>query len=173
MAKMGVFVGTAGSTSMKIADALVEAFDLEEEDVINMEEDFDDIDELLECDVLFIGSSTWGQGDPHFSWVDVVLDIDSGDYDFSGKTVAFFGAGDCKKHGENFCSALGKLHKTFTKAGAKAVGFVSKDLYTYDHSLAEMDGRFCGCGIDEHNEADKTAERIDAWLTAVKAELAA
>ena len=62
--RYGIFVGTAGGTSMKIADALVEAFDIDEDDVINMEEDFDDVeDQMLEYDVLFIGSSTWGQGD--------------------------------------------------------------------------------------------------------------
>lgn len=172
MAKMGVFVGTAGFTSMKIADAVSQEFSIDEDDVINMEEDFDDLEDMMDYDVLFLGSSTWGQGDPHFSWVDVLLDMEDGDFDFTGKTVAFFGAGDCQKHGENFCSALGKLHKAFTALGAKAVGFISKELYTYDHSLAEIDGQFCGCGIDEHNESDKTKERIDAWLSSLKAELA-
>ncbi len=172
MAKMGIFIGTAGFTSMKIADALVEAFDIDEDDVVNMEEDFDEIDDMLEYDVLFLGSSTWGQGDPHFSWVDVLLDMEGGDFDFSGKKVAFFGAGDCQKHAENFCSALGKLHKSFTAAGAEAVGFIPKELYTYEISLAEIDGKFCGCGIDEHNESDKTPERIEQWIDALKADLA-
>lgn len=171
MSKMGVFVGTAGGTSMKIVDALVSDFGVEEDAVVNMEEDFDDVDDMLEYDVLFLGSSTWGQGDPHFSWVDLLLEIPEDEVDFSGKTVAFFGAGDCKKHGENFCSALGKLHKVFTKAGANAVGFIPKELYDYEHSLAEIDGKFCGCGIDEHNESDKTQERIGAWIEQLKAEL--
>jgi len=171
MAKMGIFIGTAGGTSMKIANALVEAFDIDEDDVINMEEDFDDVeDQMLEYDVLFIGSSTWGQGDVHFSWVDPVLEIEDDEIDFSGKTVAFFGAGDTKKHGEHFCSALGKLHKTYTEAGAKVIGFIPTDGYNYEFSLAEMDGKLCGCAIDEHNESDKTDERIETWISALKAE---
>ncbi len=170
--KYGIFVGTAGGTSMKVADELIEAFGIDEDDVINMEEDFDDIeDQMLEYDVLFIGSSTWGQGDVHFSWVDPVLEIEDDEIDFNGKTVAFFGAGDTKKHGEHFCSALGKLHKTFTEAGAKAVGFIPKDDYDYEFSLAEIDGKLCGCAIDEHNESDKTAQRINTWISALKAEL--
>jgi flavodoxin I len=170
--KMGIFVGTAGGTSMKIADALVEEFGIDEEDVINMEDDFDDVeDQMMEYDVLFIGSSTWGQGDVHFSWVDPVLEIEDEEFDFSGKTVAFFGAGDCKKHGEHFCSALGKLHKTFTEAGAKAIGYVPKDDYTYEFSLAQMDGKLCGCAIDEHNESEKSDARIALWLDSVKSEL--
>jgi len=171
MSKMGIFVGTAGGTSMKIADALVEAFDIDEEDVINMEEDFDDIDQLLEYDVLFIGSSTWGQGDVHFSWVDTVLEIQDDEVDFSGKKVAFFGAGDSKKHGEHFCSALGKLHKTFTKAGAKAIGAIPKGGYTYEFSLAQKGDNLVGCAIDEHNEKDKTDERIEMWIEKLKSEL--
>lgn len=172
MGKMGIFVGTAGGTSMKIADALIEEFGIDEDDVINMEEDFDDIeDQMLEYDVLFIGSSTWGQGDVHFSWVDPVLEIEDEEISFDGKTVAFFGAGDCKKHGEHFCSALGKLHKTFTDAGAKAIGSIPKDDYSYEFSLAEIGDDLCGCAIDEHNESEKSDGRIEKWIDVLKSEL--
>jgi len=172
MAKMGIFVGTAGGTSLKVSDALIEEFGIDEDDVINMEDDFDDVeDQMMEYDVLFIGSSTWGQGDVHFSWVDPVLEIEDEEFDFSGKTVAFFGAGDCKKHGEHFCSALGKLHKTFTNAGAKAIGFIPADGYDYEYSLAQIGNELCGCAIDEHNESEKTEERISTWISALKAEL--
>ena len=101
---IGIFCGTAGGTSMVVAEALAEAFDVEEDNLINMEEDFDDIEQFEEFDVLFIGSSTWGQGDVHFSWVDAEVEMQDEEVDLSSKTVAFFGAGDCKKHGEHFCS---------------------------------------------------------------------
>lgn len=171
MANMGIFCGTAGGTSMIVADALAEAFEIEEDDVINMEEDFDDIDQMLEYDVLFIGSSTWGQGDVHHEWVDPQFEIDSDGIDFSGKTIALFGAGDCKKHGEHFCSALGKLHKTFTTAGANVIGYVPASDYSYEFSLAQMDDKLCGLAIDQHNEEDKTQERIENWINSLKAEL--
>lgn len=171
MAKMGVFIGTAGQTSMQIADAISNEFAIEAKDIINMETDFGRINDMLEYDVLFLGSSTWGQGDPHFAWADVLLDMKHGNFDFSGKLVAFFGAGDCQKHSENFCSALGKLHSAFTALGAKAVGFIPKDLYTYEFSLAEVDGQFCGCAIDHFNEASKTPERIETWINTLKEHL--
>lgn len=171
MSKIGIFCGTAGGTSMKIAKALAKEFDIDEDDVVSMEDDYDDIEQLLQYDVLFLGSSTWGQGDVHHSWVDVLLEIESDSVDFSGKKVAFFGAGDCKKHGEHFCSALGKLHKVFTKAGAEAIGFIPKDDYTYEASLAQIDDMFCGLGIDQHNEAGKTKKRIENWIEALKQEL--
>lgn len=171
MANMGIFCGTAGGTSMKVAKALAKEFEIEEDDVINMEDDFDGIHQFEDYDVLFIGSSTWGQGDVHFSWVDVLLELADEKPDYSGKTVAFFGAGDCVKHGEHFCSALGKLYKAFTDLGAKAVGFVDKEGYTYEHSLAEMDGKLCGLAIDEHNEKGKTKERIKNWIESLKEEI--
>ena len=170
MSRMGVFVGTAGGTSMRIANALTEAFEIEE--VVNMEDDFDDVEDMLQYDVLFIGSSTWGQGDPHYSWLDPLLEIEAGEYDFGGKIVAFFGAGDCQKHGENFLSALGRLYEAFTKNGAKAIGFLPKSLYTYEHSKAEYGDQLCGCGIDEHNESNKSAERISQWIEVLQQELA-
>ena len=173
MANIGIFCGTAGGTSMKVAKALAKEYDLDEDDVINMEEDFDDIEQFEDYDVLFIGSSTWGQGDVHFSWVDVQLELEDEGVDFSGKTVAFFGAGDSVKHGEHFCSALGKLHKTFTSLGAKVVGYVDASDYKYEFSLAEMDGKLCGLAIDEHNEKGKTKTRIANWIESLKEEIPA
>lgn len=170
---IGIFCGTAGGTSMIIAEALAEAFGVEEDNLINMEEDFDDIEQFEEFDVLFIGSSTWGQGDVHFSWVDAQLEMEDEEVDLSGKTVAFFGAGDCKKHGEHFCSALGKLHKTFTGLGANAVGFVDASDYTYEFSLAENEGKLCGLAIDQHNEEDKTETRIENWISSLKSQIPA
>jgi flavodoxin I len=169
MSNIGIYCGTAGGTSMIIADALAQEFEVDE--VINMEEDFDEIDQLLEHDILFLGSSTWGQGDVHHSWVDAMLEIESENIDFSGKTVAFFGAGDGVKHGEHFCSALGKMYNTFTKAGAKTVGFFPIDGYKYEFSLAQINDKFCGLPIDQHNQEDKTEERISQWIDSLKNEL--
>ena len=170
MANIGIFYASAGGTTKIVTDALVEAFDIDEESVIFMEDDYDDIEQFDMFDVLLIGSSTWGQGDAHYEWVDPMLEI-LDDADFTGKKVAFFGAGDTKKHGEHFCSALGKLHETFTKVGAEAIGSISTEGYSYEFSLAEMDGKLCGLGIDEHNEAEKTQARIENWIRVLKNEL--
>ena len=62
MAKIGIFYGSSGGVTGAVAEKLEELF--EDADLINMEEDFDDIDQLLGYDILLLGSSTWGQGDP-------------------------------------------------------------------------------------------------------------
>jgi len=170
MGKMGIFYASAGGTSKLVVDALIEEFAIDEDDVIFMEDDYDDVEQFEDYDILFIGSSTWGQGDPHFEWVDPMLEIEE-EADFDGKKVAFFGAGDCKKHGEHFCSALGKLYDLFTNKGAKAIGLIDKSLYTYEASLAIKNDKFCGCGIDEHNESNKTEERIQTWISQIKQEI--
>lgn len=168
---MGVFYASAGGNTTQIAHALQEKFGIDDEDMIFMEDDFEEIEQFENYDVLFIGSSTWGQGDPHFEWVDPLLELEEEGLDFGGKKVAFFGAGDCDKHGEHFCSGLGKLYKVFTKLGATPIGAVSQEDYTYEASLAQMDGKLCGLAIDNMNEEDKTPQRIENWLNQLESEV--
>lgn len=171
MANIGIFYGSCGGATQGVAEKIAEAFEVDEDNVINMEEDFDDVDQLLEYDILFLGSSTWGQGDVQRDWVDPLYEIEQDEVDFSGKTVALFGAGDHDSHGEHFVSALGKMHDLFKERGAKIVGFIPTDGYTYEESLAIKDGKFCGLPIDDVNEEDKTPARVEAWLESVKQEL--
>ena len=171
MSKVGIFYASAGGNTTLVAEALKEAYELEDEDCVLMEDDFDSIEQFENYDVLFFGSSTWGQGDVHFSWVDALLEINSEKMSFEGKTMAFFGAGDSKTHEEHFCSALGKFYQTFSKTGARIVGFVDASEYDYEASLAEMDGKLCGLAIDNINEPGKTQERIENWLEQLKNEL--
>ena len=171
MAKVGIFYASAGGSTTLIAEALKEAFDVEDDDCILMEDDFDSVEQFENYDVLFLGSSSWGQGDVHFSWVDALFEITSLNISFAGKTVAFFGAGDSKTHSEHFCSALGKFHQIFTKAGAKVIGFVDKEGYNYEASLAQIGDKLCGLAIDNINEASKTEERIEDWIEQLKSEI--
>jgi flavodoxin I len=169
--KIGVFYASAGGNTTQIAEELKEAFDVEDEDFVLMESDFDDISQFENYDTLFLGSSTWGQGDVHFSWVDALFEISSDGVSFKGKKAALFGAGDSNKHNEHFCSALGKLYKVFKDAGADIIGFTDKGDYNYKHSLSEIDGKFCGLAIDNTNEADKTEQRIENWIKKLKNEI--
>jgi len=170
MAKIGIFAGSSGGVTMSAAEKLEELFDGAE--LINMEDDFDDLEQFEDFDVLLIGSSTWGQGDPQRDWVDPLYAIENDEPDFTGKKVAFFGAGDQKTHGEHFVSALGKMEEIFHKRGAKTgFGHWPTDGYEYEFSLAEKGGMFCGLPIDDVNQADLTEERLEAWAEKVKEEM--
>jgi len=170
MAQIGIFVGSSGGVTLSAAEKLQELFDGAE--LINMEEDYDDLEQFEEFDVLLIGSSTWGQGDPQRDWVDPLYEMDNDEPDLSGKKVAFFGAGDQETHGEFFVSALGKMDDLFHKCGAET-GFghwPTKD-YKYKYSYAEKGGKFCGLPIDDINQEDLTNNRLVAWVEQIKQEM--
>jgi len=170
MSNIGIFVGSSAGATQGAAEKLAEYFD--DVEVINMEEDYDDLEQFDEFDVLLIGSSTWGQGDPQRDWVDPLYEMDNEEPDFSGKKVAFFGAGDQDSHGEEFVSALAKMKAVFSKLGADTeYGYWPTDGYDYKASLAEKDGMFCGLAIDAINQDGQTEERVTAWAEQIKKEM--
>ena len=56
-------------------------------------------------------------------------------------------------------------------SGAKFIGQVDPDDYTFDESRAIIDGKFIGLPIDEDNESDLTDERLAKWVAMIKDEL--
>jgi flavodoxin I len=171
MANIGIFVGSSGGVTLGVAEQLQELFDGAE--LINMEEDYDDLEQFNDFDVLLIGSSTWGQGDVQRDWVDPLYEMQNDEPDFSGKKVAFFGAGDQESHPEEFVTALGKMKDIFSKLGANTdFGYTSTEGYTYKYSYAEKDGKFCGLAIDAINQEDLTEQRVASWAEQIKGEMA-
>lgn len=170
MANVGIFVGSSGGVTQGAAEKLEELFDGAE--LINMEEDYDDLDQFEEFDVLLIGSSTWGQGDPQRDWVDPLYEMDNDEPDLSGKKIAFFGAGDQDTHGEFFVSALGKMENIFKKCGAETgFGYWPTEGYDFKFSDAKREDKFCGLPIDDVNQEDLTESRVTAWAQQVKSEM--
>jgi len=170
MANVGIFVGSSGGTTLEAAEILEEVF--EGSELINMEEDYDDLEQFDEFDVLLIGSSTWGQGDPQRDWVDPLYEMENDMPDLSGKKVAFFGAGDQKTHGEHFVSALAKMKKIFASCNALTdFGYTSIDGYEFKFSLAQEGEQFCGLAIDDVNQAELTEERVKNWAKQIKEEM--
>ncbi|MDO8453057.1 MAG: flavodoxin domain-containing protein [Sulfurimonas sp.] len=170
MANIGIFVGSSGGVTLGVGETLQEIFDGSE--LINMEEDYDGLEQFDDFDILLIGSSTWGQGDPQRDWVDVLYEMQNDEPDLSGKKVAFFGAGDQKTHGEHFVSALAKMEDIFKTCGAKTgFGYWPTENYNYKFSLAEKEGKFCGLAIDDINQEDFTANRVISWAEQLKKEM--
>ena len=54
------------------------------------------------------------------------------------------------------------------KDKTKIVGAVSTDGYDFEESDAVVDGKFVGLPLDEDNEADKTEDRLSAWVSELK-----
>lgn len=168
MATIGIFYGSTSGVTEEIAERIYAAIGEEICNLYNMGEDYDDFDDLLKYDYLLLGCSTWGAGEVQNDWREPLFDMEVEKPDFSGKTIALFGAGDCTGHGKHFVGALGILHDQFKSLGAKIVGAVSTEGYSFEQSTAIRDGRFVGLPLDEVNESDKTEQRLADWLEMLK-----
>lgn len=159
-----VIYGSSTGTCQSIAEKIGEKLDAEVVDVAKMSEDT-----IKTHDNLILGTSTWGDGEMQDDWYDGVKTLKA--TGLQGKTVALFGCGDCESYSDSFCGGLKELHDAAVEAGATVLPGVSTDGYTFDDSAAVEDGKFLGLALDEVNENDKTDERIDAWLEAIKPSL--
>ena len=127
------------------------------------------VDDLQKYDNLIFGASTWEIGELQEDWesfIDVLEDVD-----YNGKTVAFFGTGDADGYPDTFVDALGIIYERIADSGAKFIGQVDPDEYTFDESRAIIDGTFIGLPIDEDNEPDLTDGRLEKWANQIKGEL--
>ena len=148
MKKTIVVYGSSTGTCESIANTIAEKLGVE---AINVS-DFN-ADVVAENDNLILGTSTWGAGELQDDWYDGINVLKGAD--LSGKTVAIFG-----------CGAMKEIYDA--AQGANILPGVSTDGYTFDDSEAVVDGKFVGLALDDVNEDDKTEERINAWLEAIK-----
>ena len=118
---------------------------------------------------LILGTSTWGAGELQDDWYDGLKTLQSAD--LSGKTIAFFGCGDCSSYSDTFVGGMGELYHGIEDCGARFIGSVDTDEYTFDDSEAVIDGKFIGLPLDDINEDDKTDSRIDAWIAQISPNL--
>ena len=165
MAKIGLFYGTQTGNTEAIADSIKEEFgtDLDLHDVADVE-----IEQLSEYECLIIGCPTWNIGEMQSDWEGLYEDLD--EVDFSGKKVAYFGAGDQVGYSENFQDAMGILQEKISSLGGETIGYTSTEGYDFDESKAVADGKFVGLAIDEDNQSDLTEGRIKSWVAQIKTE---
>lgn len=121
---------------------------------------------LADNENLILGTSTWGAGEMQDDWYDGIKTLKGAD--LSSKTVALFGCGDSESYPDTFVGGMAELYNAVKAAGAKVIGAVATDDYTFDDSESVVDGKFVGLALDEVNEDDKTDERIDAWVAEIK-----
>ena len=181
-ASIGLYFGTqtgkteqvCGIIKNELGDAISDAIDVSEGDL----EHFSNLDGII-C-----GIPTWNTGAEELrsgtTWDDLLEKI--ADLDLNGIPVAIFGLGDSVGYGEDFVDAMEELHRFFEKAGAKMVGYVSLDGYTFvssrcliphlnEISKPEDGEKFCGLPVDEDSENEKTEERVKNWCTQLKSEM--
>jgi flavodoxin I len=159
-----VIYGSTTGTCEAIAQKIGEKLGAE---VVNVSDITDDT--INNADNLILGTSTWGAGEMQDDWYDGINTLKG--CDLSGKVIALFGCGDSDSYCDTFCGGMGELYNELKDSGAKFVGAVSQDGYTFDASDAVIDDKFIGLPLDDVNEEDQTDSRIDAWVEAIKGEL--
>ncbi|GHV05367.1 flavodoxin [Campylobacterota bacterium] len=165
MARIGIFYASTAGHTAKAAETIAKLLGSSHEVTLVKLAD-SNLDEMLTYDNLILGSSTWGQGELQSDWREPFLEMDEAD--FAGKTIALFGTGESKKHGEHFVGALGILRDKLIARGGKIVGAVGGAGYSFKSSTAFIDGKFAGLALDEVNEPHKTKARIEAWVEAIR-----
>ena len=161
MAKIGVFFGSSTGNTEDAAKQIAQALGAGATEISSTSED-----EILECDYIVFGVSTWGAGDLQDDFDDFMGTLEG--MDFSGKKVAVFGLGDQENYPDTFVDAIGIVGKAVKAAGGELVGAVATDGFEYDASEGEEDGKFIGLPLDEDNQSDQSADRIAAWVSELK-----
>lgn len=159
-----VIYGSSTGTCEAIAEKIAQKLGCE---ALNVQELSADV--VAQHQNLILGTSTWGAGELQDDWYDGLSVLKGAD--LSGKTIALFGCGDCSTYSDTFVGGIGELYDGIKQSGAKFIGTVSTDGYTFDDSSAVVDGKFVGLPLDDVNEDDKTDERIDAWIAQISPSL--
>jgi len=167
MKNICVIYGSSTGTCQGLAEKIGQQLGVQDDGIIDVQNLTADV--VNKYDVLILGTSTWGAGEMQDDWYDGVKVLKQAG--LQGKTVAVFGCGDSESYSDTFCGGMAELYNAAKEAGAKMIGHVSADGYTYDDSEAVVDGEFVGLALDEVNEDDKTDSRIAAWVEDLKKNL--
>ena len=159
-----VIYGSSTGTCESIAEKIAQKLGCE---ALNVQELSADV--VAQNQNLILGTSTWGAGELQDDWYDGLSVLKNAD--LSGKTIALFGCGDCSTYSDTFVGGIGELYDGIKQSGAKFIGAVSTDGYTFDESSAVVDSKFIGLPLDDINEDDKTDERINAWVAQISPSL--
>lgn len=148
MVKIGLFYGTQTGNTQTAAELIQKEFG--GDSVVDLYDiSAADADDFKQYECLIIGCPTWNIGELQSDWEGFYDQLDS--IDFSGKKVAYFGAGDQIGYADNFQDAMGILEEKIASLGGKTVGYWPTDGYEHSESKAVKNGRFVGLAIDEDN----------------------
>lgn len=116
-----------------------------------------------EYDKIILGIPTWDFGQIQSDWEEFWDDVN--EIDFTGKTIALYGLGDQFGYSDFFLDALGMLHDVVKEKGANIIGYWPTEGYEFDASkaLIEEENCFAGLGIDEDQQSELTAGRLNQW----------
>ncbi len=160
MAQIGIVYGSTTGNTSKYAKMMQQLLGKERADLLDISRA--GAQDLARYPNLILGISTWGYGDLQDDWerrLPLLQEID-----LPNQKVALFGLGDQEGYPATFVDAMGTLYEVLADSGATLIGSWPAEGYTFDASTACLGDRFVSLVLDEENQADQTAERIETWL---------
>jgi len=169
MNTIGLIYGSDTGMTEEITNTIVDEWTLSDIEVF--EASHVQNNDIKSFDILFLGLSTWYDGDLQSDWENYFKKFK--ELDFTNKKVALYGLGDQYGYGEYFIDGVGILAKVVLENGGEIIGHWPTEGYDYEISKAEIEGEnlFYGLAIDEDNQPELTNERVKEWLTIVENEL--
>jgi len=167
MAKIGLFYGTQTGNTQMIAEKIQAAFG--GADVVALHDIADaEPEDFSAYSNLIIGCPTWNVGELQADWEGFYDELEN--IDFSNKKVAYFSPGDQVGYADNFGDAIGILEAKISEQGGTTVGYWPTTGYDFNESKALRGNQFVGLLLDEDNQSELTDQRIQQWVTQLKAE---
>ena len=164
MNKIAILYGSSGGNAESVARQVQDLFE-GEADLYNVREVT--LDEIRDYPYYIFGTSTTGIGDLQDDWEGFLPSFIR--LDLSDKKVAIFALGDSASYSSSFAESMKVVYDEIVDS-TTIVGQMPDEGYTYDDSMAVIDGMFVGLPIDEDNEYDMTGERLAAWVEKLKNE---
>ena len=166
MAKIGIFFGsTEGNTERIVTEIQKQLGDAELHNVNSAT-----AEDVQPYSYVIFACPTWDIGQLQEDWENFIDEIEN--VDFTGKKVTYVGLGDADGYPDTYQDALGIIHDRIKDKGAAFVGAWPTDGYDFEASKGVVDGKFLGLAIDEDNQKDLTAGRIEKWVAQLKTEFA-
>lgn len=129
-----------------------------------------DLAVLKDRDLLVLGLCTWNIGQLPS---DLELRLpELAALDLNGKLLAMFGTGDAVGYPDTYLDALETVDDALLPTGVERIGEWPVAGYSFVASRAQRGDKFLGLGVDEDNEPELTAERVQAWVAKVAADYA-
>ncbi len=170
MKKIGIFYGSSTGYTENIANIIHDHYGDAAKiyDVVHAKKE-----DIENHEICILGVSSWQSaiGMLQYDWAQSFLSIIK-TADLSKKTIALFGLGDQFGYPESFANALGFLYDLLKEKDVKVIGTWKNEGYYFKKSKALIDDKtFAGLVLDENNQSEKSAVRIEKWLKQVDSEI--
>ncbi|HCS13505.1 MAG: flavodoxin [Zetaproteobacteria bacterium CG06_land_8_20_14_3_00_59_53] len=180
MSDIGIYFGTDTGTTRLIAKKLAKKLDAivtgkTAAKPLNVNRT--GVEQFMAHDSLILGTPTYGINQlpgkstniAEGSWEEFLPLLEG--QDFSGKVVALYGLGDQEKYSGRFVDSMIHLYRFFSERGAGIVGQTDTDGYSFEFSMAVVEGRFVGLVLDQQTQPLLSEERMDRWLADIGPQL--